>query len=66
MTTRKTFVEDMQGMETILCKLEDRTVDPGMTERDVIRAICRTLWHILTWIIKRIDEERREKDGRGN
>ena len=61
MTQREILIEDMQGMERILCKLEDRTVDPGFTERQVIIGICRTLWHILTWIVKRIDEERRNK-----
>lgn len=61
MTQREILIEDMQGMERILCKLEDRTVDPGLTERQVIIGICRTLWHILTYIIKRIDEERRNK-----
>ena len=63
MTQREILIEDMQGMETILCKLEDRTVDPCLTERQVIRALCRTLWHILTWIIKHIDDERRNKNG---
>ena len=62
MTQREILIEDMQGMETVLCKLEDRTVAPGMTERQVIIAICRTLWHILTWIVKRIDEERRNNN----
>lgn len=61
MTQREILIEDMQGMETVLCKLEDRTVAPDLTELQVIRAICRTLWHILTWIVKRIDEERRNK-----
>ena len=61
MTQREILIEDMQGMEHILCKLEERTVNPGLTERQVIIGICRTLWHRLTWIIKRIDEERRNK-----
>lgn len=61
MTQREILIEDMQGMETVLCKLEDRTCAPGMTERQVIMAICRTLWHILNWIVKKIDEERRNK-----
>lgn len=61
MTQREILIEDMQGMEHILCKLEERTVNTGLTERQVIIGICRTLWHILTWIIKRIDEERRNK-----
>ena len=43
MTQREILIEDMQGMETVLCKLEDRTVAPDLTELQVIRAICRTL-----------------------
>ena len=57
MTQREILVEDMRGMETVLCKLEDRTVAPEMTERQVIRAICRTLWHILNYTIKQIDRK---------
>ena len=65
MTQREILIEDMQGMETVLINLDD-AVEHQMTERQLIRAMARTLWHILNWIIKRIDEERRNKDGRGN
>lgn len=61
MTQREILIEDMQGMETVLCKLEDKTVAPGMTERQVIMAICRCLWHVLNHEIRQIDEERRNK-----
>ena len=61
MTQREILIEDMQGMETVLINLDDKTVDHQMTERQMFRAMARTLWHILTWIIKRIDEERRNQ-----
>ena len=61
MTARETLIEDMQGIETVLCALEDECTDRCLTEKQVIRALARTIWHILTWIIKRIDEERRNK-----
>lgn len=61
MTQREILIEDMQGMETVLINLDDNAVEHQMTERQLIRAMARTLWHILTWIIKRIDEERRNK-----
>jgi hypothetical protein len=59
MTQRELLIEDMQGMETILCALDDNCTERCMTERQVIRGIARALWHILTWIVKRIDDERR-------
>lgn len=61
MTQREILIEDMQGMETVPINIDDNAVEHLMTERQLIRAIARTLWHILTWIIKRIDEERRNK-----
>jgi len=61
MTTREILIEDMQGMETVLIDLDDNSVEQHMTERQLIRAIARTVWHILTWIVKRMDEERRTK-----
>ena len=61
MTQREILIEDLQGMETVLIDLDDNSVEQHMTERQLIRAIARAVWHILTWIIKRMDEERRNK-----
>lgn len=52
MTTRKTLAEDMTGIETILLDLEDVTPS-GLSDKAVIKAICRCLWHILEYLIRR-------------
>lgn len=52
MTDRKTLVDDMTGMETILLDLEDVTPS-GMSDKQVIKAICRCLWHILEYLVRR-------------
>ena len=52
MTDRKTLVDDLNDIETILLDLDD--VKPsGMSDKQVIKAICRCLWHILEWLIRR-------------
>ena len=61
MTNREMMIDDMRGMETVLCDLDDNAVEHKLTERQLIRAMARTLWHILNWIIRKIDEERRNK-----
>ena len=55
MTTRKDLVDDMTGMETILLDLEDVT-HSGLSDKQVIKAICRCLWHILEYLIRRAHE----------
>ena len=52
MTTRDNLVEDMRGMETILLDLDDVTPS-GLSDKQVIKAICRCLYHILEWLIRR-------------
>lgn len=53
MTTRKILVEDMQGMETIILDLEGVTPRPELSDKKVVLMICRCLWHILEWLIRR-------------
>ena len=55
MTDRKTLVDDMTGVETILLDLDDVT-SCGMSDKQVIKAICRCLWHILEYLIRRAHE----------
>lgn len=43
MTQREILIEDMQGMETVLINLDDNSVEHQMTERQLIRAMARTL-----------------------
>lgn len=52
MITRKELAEDMTGIETILLDLEDVTPS-GLSDKAVILAICRCLWHILEYLIRR-------------
>ena len=55
MTTRKDLVDDMTGLETILLDLDDVTPS-GMSDKQVIKAICRCLWHVLEYLIRRAHE----------
>ncbi len=55
MTTRKDLADDMTGIETILLDLDDVTPS-GLTDKQVIKAITRCLWHILEYIIRRAHE----------
>lgn len=59
MTQRETFIEDLHGMETVLCAIEDNCREQCLTEKQVIRAMARAIWHILGWMVKEI--ERRSK-----
>ena len=52
MTTRKDLADDMTGIETILLDLDDVTPS-GLTDKQVIKAITRCLWHILEYLIRR-------------
>lgn len=53
MTTRQTLIEDMQGMETIILDLEGVTPRPELSDKKVVLMICRCLWHILDFLIRR-------------
>ena len=52
MTTRKDLTNDMAEMETLLLDLEDVT-PCGYSEKRCVLAICRCLWHILEYLIRR-------------
>ena len=53
MTDRRTLVEDMDGMEVIILDLEGVSPRPDLNEKKVIIAICRAIWHILEYLIRR-------------
>ena len=55
MTTRKTLVEDMQGMEDILLALDG--LHPDIPDRIVIKALTRAIWHILEYLVRRARNE---------
>lgn len=55
MTTRKTMVEDMQGIEDILLALDG--LHPEMPDRIVIKALARAVWHILEYLVRRAKDE---------
>ena len=55
MTTRKTLVEDMQGMEDILLAFEG--LHPEIPDKVVIKALTRALWHILEYLIRRAKDD---------
>ena len=52
MTDRKTLVNDMTEMETLILDLEGVT-PCGYSEKRCVLAICRCLWHILEYLIRR-------------
>ncbi len=54
MTTRNDLVEDMQGVETILCALDG--IGKEISEKDMKRAAFRALWHILEYMIRRAEK----------
>lgn len=64
MTTRKTMVEDMQGMEDILLALDG--LHPEIPEKAVIRALARALWHILEYLVRRDNERQVQGVRQGN
>lgn len=51
MTTRQNLVEDLQGVESILCALEG--VGPDIPDRKVILMLSRVIYHILEFLIRR-------------
>lgn len=51
MTTRQNLVEDLQGVESILCALEG--VGHEIPERKVILMLSRAIWHILDFLVRR-------------
>ena len=62
MTQRETIIEDMQDIETALCALEGRCADLCLTEKQVVRGIALAVFHLQGWVVKRIDDERRNKN----
>lgn len=52
MTTRKDLVDAMKDIETILLDLDDVT-PCGLSDKQVVREICRCLWHLMEWTIRR-------------
>lgn len=48
---RKTLVNDLNDVETALCALEG--VSPELSDKTVIRAILRALWHILYYLCRK-------------
>lgn len=55
MTTRKTMVEDMQGIEDILLALDG--LHHEIPDRIVIKALARAVWHILEYLVRRAKDE---------
>lgn len=52
MTNRKTLMSDKDEMETLILDLEDIT-PCGYSEKRCVLAICRCLWHILDFLVRR-------------
>lgn len=48
---RKRFINDLNDVETALCALEG--IGPEISDKAVIRAILRALWHILNYLYRK-------------
>lgn len=63
-TDRDLLIEDMQGLETILLALHG--VGPELTDKAVITALARAMYHVLAYAVRIIDKQkRREKNEHG-
>lgn len=49
---KKVLIDDMQGVETLILDLEGIT-PCGYSQKKCILMMCRCLWHILEWLIRR-------------
>ena len=57
MTTRKTLVENMQDIETVLLDLEGVTPRPDISDKDAMRVAFKSLWCIHEYLIRRAKDE---------
>ena len=57
MTTRKTLVENMQDIETVLLDLEGVTPRPDISDKDAMLVAFRSLWCIHEYLIRRAKDE---------
>lgn len=60
-TSKELLTEDMQDMLTVLEALEG--VGPELTERAVMLAMARAIYHILAYAIRILEKERRKNNG---
>ena len=61
-TSRDLLIEDMQGLETILLALQG--VGPELTDKAVITALTRAMYHVLAYAVRILEKERRKENGR--
>ena len=61
-TSRELLIEDMQGLETILLALQG--VGPELTDKAVITALARAMYHVLAYAVRILEKERRKENGR--
>lgn len=54
MTTRDSLIDCQNDMETMLCALEG--IGPDLSDKAVIRAVCRALWCILDYLLRRYND----------
>ena len=62
MTTREILVDDLRQMEDSLLWLEENK--KTVCTWGVLRAVCRAVLHLLEDRIRKMDEERRNKNDR--
>lgn len=55
--TRDSFIESLNETEQALSYLNNGT--PLSVSEKIIRSNCKAIWLILTWIVKRMDKEKK-------
>ena len=63
-TFRELLTEDMRDIEHLLGVLTGVTDDNTMTERMVIIALTRAIYHVLAYAVRVMEKERRRNNDR--
>lgn len=61
MSTRKKLGRAWTDVETVACALEGKA--PEMSDKEAMKVVAKALWLALDWIVRRIDDERRNENG---
>lgn len=61
MDARKKLSGAWNDVETVVCALEGQGQE--MSDKEALKVISKAVWLALDWIVKRIDDERRNKNG---
>ena len=60
MDARKKLSRAWNDVETVVCALEGQGRE--MSDKEAFKVIAKAVWLALDWIVRRIDDERRNKN----